>query len=176
MLAAVVAGMRLIREAQLTPQTTGSAKVKKGDLTIVTPTDKQVEAVMHGLLRDIPGTRFVGEEGETSGEGDLVLMVDPLDGTRPFAIRLATSTVIATAVHPDRGVVIVVVGDPATGRIWTATEGQETDLSVYDFGSMTQTEPKVTRVWSGSLGGKRQAVVFTDHSLGFSRFRGGIVK
>lgn len=168
-LEAVVAGMRIIRDAQFMPQTSGEATVKGGDATIVTKTDKLVERVMHQILGGIQGTRFLGEEGESSGTGDLIIMVDPLDGTRPFAIRLATSTVIVAVVHPLRGVVLVVVGDPATGRIWSATENGHTTLSILNYtkGKIRKSIP--VNVWNGELGGKRQAVVFTDHSLGFTR-------
>lgn len=167
MVEGTVAGMKIIRADQRRPQKPGTAAIK-GDQTIVTPTDKGVEKAIHAVLKDIPGTRFHGEEGTASGEGDITLMVDPLDGTRPFAIRLATSTVIVAAVKNSE-VVAVVVGDPATGRVWSTEKSKPTMVTVYNYESEQFDEPTMVTVWEGGLGGKKQAVVFTDHSLGFTR-------
>lgn len=168
-LEAVLTGMRIVRRAQIIPQRSGSASVKEGDLTIVTATDKLVEQKMHAVLQGIPGTRFVGEEGESSGDGDYTIMVDPIDGTRPFAIRMATSTVIVAVTDSTESVALVVVGDPATGRVWSASEKESAKLRYLDYETGVPTLPMPLTVWDGSLGGKKQAVVFTDHSLGFTR-------
>jgi myo-inositol-1(or 4)-monophosphatase len=159
---AVRRGMKVVREAQLHPKPARVADIKS-DGTLVTSTDKQSEKEIHDVLRSLPGTRFLGEEGTRSGEGEILLIADPLDGTRAFSIGLATSTVIVAALREDR-VVAVVTGEPSTGRIWSTWEDKPTMLE----GGVRET-PEEVSVWKGSLGGKRQAVVFTDLSCGFTR-------
>jgi fructose-1,6-bisphosphatase/inositol monophosphatase family enzyme len=55
---AVRKGMAVIREAQQRPRS--GAKVKPGDGSLVTDTDKQVEKLLHECLKGIPDTRFLG--------------------------------------------------------------------------------------------------------------------
>ena len=168
-LLAVAEAMNIIRQAQ---QLGAPTRLQvKSDATIVTPTDKQVEQFLHDRLRGLPNVgTFIGEEGAASnGEGELTLMVDPLDGTRAFACGLATSTIIVAATHPERGVVLCVVGEPSTGRIWSATEEDPTELRVTHFrgNALHMTSPVSVRVWDGDLGPR--SVVLMDVSHGFQR-------
>jgi fructose-1,6-bisphosphatase/inositol monophosphatase family enzyme len=159
---AVRKSMAVIRDAQRYPSTVAS-EAKQGDHTfgLVTLTDKQSEQILHNELGGIPGTKFMGEEGTTSGEGDTTILVDPLDGTRPFALRLATSTVIVAAVRPRRGVVLCVIGEPSTGRIWSATEDTPTMLHIAEKPACS------LKVWNGEL--TSPGSVFLDASSGFKR-------
>lgn len=157
---AVHDAMEYIRAAQLFPSRV-AAGVKHADGTLVTATDKEAERVLHARLQGIQNTCFRGEEGTASGGGGYTIMVDPLDGTRAFALRLATSTVIAALTHPERGVVACVIGEPSTGRIWSATEDSPTRL----YPNKESATP--AQVWPGEL--DAQASVFMDVSHGFTR-------
>lgn len=160
----VVAGMEVVRSAQLAPAQSG-AKIKR-DRSIVTSTDRQAEAAICDCLRDIHGTRFLAEEGTSAGSGALLLLVDPLDGTRHFAVRAPTSTVIVAGVNAAGRVVHVTIGEPATGRLWQASQRQRTRR----FMASNTKRSASCRVWNGPL--TRQAVVFVDHSQGFKRENG----
>lgn len=164
---AVKRGMRTIARAQQTPSRHGTEI--KDDQTIVTPVDKQVEAIIGEELRKVPNVRIWGEEGTRFGEGHDIIMFDPLDGTRPFAVRAATSTVIVTEITNEGIVKYVLVGDPATGRIWTAAANSDISTHcVLAYGR--EAVDYECRVWKGPL--SRQSVVFTDHSQGFKREHG----
>jgi len=60
----------------------------KGELDLVTETDKGSEAAVLGVLAsERPGDAFLGEEGGVTGDvtSRLLWCVDPLDGTTNFA-------------------------------------------------------------------------------------------
>lgn len=166
MVDAVWAGMLIVRENQRIPG--NRAQVKTTDGTLVTPTDKEVEQILHRRLSGIPGVRFVGEEGTTSGDDEgLTLLIDPLDGTRAFALNLATSTVIAATLNTNGRLTSCVIGEPSTGRIWLATDDTQTELRFIDEVTRLITAHYAVTVWPGEL--TSQASVLLDVSHGFSR-------
>ena len=168
---AVIAGMRVVRANQGRPTTTA---VKQADGTQVTPTDKQSQAAMLKVLQGIPGTYIHAEESDRhTADAPVGILVDPMDGTRAFAIGLATSTVIAaTYDHTVRQVSRCVIGEPATGRIWCARDGQPAQLLWHDFASGEHSHP--THI-GGEWDDKRtsevndQLTVLVDVSHGFKR-------
>jgi histidinol-phosphatase len=58
----------------------------KADATPVTVADREAEQAIRAILaRTLPGVPVYGEEfGRDDGEGDLLWLVDPLDGTKSF--------------------------------------------------------------------------------------------
>jgi fructose-1,6-bisphosphatase/inositol monophosphatase family enzyme len=92
------------------------------------------------------------------GEGQLALLIDPLDGTRAFSSGLATSTTILGAYDStEKQVVGCVVGEVATGRVWSAFGDSPTQLR----------HRKAVSVWPKPM--DEQSTVFLDVSHGFAR-------
>ncbi|MFI6706555.1 inositol monophosphatase family protein [Nonomuraea sp. NPDC050478] len=87
----------------------------------VTEHDKAAEETIRGVIEGrFPGSAIVGEEGGTTGSGELVWYVDPIDGTANFAAGLPFFCVsIAAAVGGE--LVAGVVYDPVREDEFTAT-------------------------------------------------------
>lgn len=158
--------MTVIRTAQRGASASG-ATVKEADSTLVTTTDKDGERILHNRLGGILGVGFWGEEGSKTERGEYSIMVDPLDGTRAFALRIPTSTVIAALVHNVRGVVACVIGEAASGRIWSATEEGDVSFWTVDASGRECSHYGICSVWKGPL--TEQASLFLDVSHGFTR-------
>jgi myo-inositol-1(or 4)-monophosphatase len=97
------------------------AKGRDGD--VVTDLDHQAEKVIKERLQEAyPGHAILAEEsGLAAGRGDLLWVVDPLDGTNNLAIGLpAYSVGVALC---SAGVPLVgVVHDPVSGQTWSAVQ------------------------------------------------------
>ncbi len=95
---------------------------------LVTAADREVEALIAGLLLDgRPAERMLGEEGGESDPGHRAIggvrwVVDPIDGTVNFVYGLPHFAV-SVAAEVDGQVVAGVVINAATGEEWTATLG-----------------------------------------------------
>ena len=155
---AVKTGMGIVRRNQGGHLPDDSAV--KDDKTLVTLVDHRVEGEITRLLRQSFGgdVRISREEGGESGSGEIILLLDPLDGTRAFSNGMASSTVILAAYDQTRRQVVgCIVGEAATGRVWSAFDDSQTRLS--DFGEVS--------VWNQPL--NDQSTVFLDVSHGFTR-------
>ncbi|GAA2408336.1 hypothetical protein GCM10010191_16070 [Actinomadura vinacea] len=93
---------------------------------VVTDLDVAAESLILRRLREsYPGHRVIAEEsGVTAGEGDggdggLVWLVDPLDGTNNVAIGMPVYAV-GLALCAGSVPVLGVVHDPVSGRTWSA--------------------------------------------------------
>jgi myo-inositol-1(or 4)-monophosphatase len=87
---------------------------------LVTIHDRQTEVALKAFIGErVPGSRFIGEEGGTSGEGPIDWYIDPIDGTANFAAGLAFWCVSIGAVV-DGKIVAGVVFDPVTGNLFSA--------------------------------------------------------
>ncbi|MBX4199186.1 hypothetical protein KW800_02885 [Candidatus Parcubacteria bacterium] len=154
---AVRAGMSVVRNSQ--GGLIDNPEIKD-DKTLVTTTDRLSEEKIVSIIRqEFPNIRIVREEGAESGDSEIGLLIDPLDGTRAFASGLATSTVIIGVYDfVKKQVVGCVIGEAATGRVRSAFEGDRTFfMSPMDS----------SHVWDGPL--DEQSTVFLDVSHGFSR-------
>jgi len=85
------------------------------------------ETILRHLQTDFPGDAFCGEEDTPAlaaalHTGDRIWVVDPIDGTRGFAMKNGEFSVMIALVHEGR-VVVGVVGEPATGRRTYASAG-----------------------------------------------------
>ncbi|MDX1644057.1 MAG: inositol monophosphatase family protein, partial [Thermoanaerobaculia bacterium] len=97
----------------------------KGANDFVTRADRDSErAVVEVIRRHFPEHRIVAEEGGEVGaeEGQLVWLVDPLDGTTNFMHGLPIYAVSIACVEGDRTVAAVVT-EPHAGNEFTATAG-----------------------------------------------------
>ena len=106
------------------------AASKSSPVDIVTEADRETEALIRGLLVDArPGDGFFGEESTaTVGESGLTWVVDPIDGTVNFLYGIPHYAVSIAVVEgePDpltRRALAACVFNPATGEVYTATEG-----------------------------------------------------
>jgi myo-inositol-1(or 4)-monophosphatase len=103
----------------------------KGEVDLVTEFDRRSEAlVVQTLSEAFPTHTVVGEEGSEiagaggdAGDGRLVWMVDPLDGTTNYAHRMPWYTV-SIGLELDRRPVLGVVVAPALGWELWAAEGR----------------------------------------------------
>ncbi|MFI7611790.1 inositol monophosphatase family protein [Nonomuraea terrae] len=87
----------------------------------VTEHDRAAEETIRTVIASrVPGSTIIGEEGGTTGAGDIVWYVDPIDGTANFAAGLPFFCVsIAAAVRGE--LVAGVVYDPVRDDEFTAT-------------------------------------------------------
>jgi myo-inositol-1(or 4)-monophosphatase len=96
---------------------------RKGKFDLVTEFDLASERLIRDRLQaSFPGHRIVGEEGDPTGEGDLVWYVDPIDGTVNFAHGHPYFAVSIGLYRGTEGIVGVVHA-PRLGQTWTAAKG-----------------------------------------------------
>ncbi|WP_221583434.1 inositol monophosphatase family protein [Microbacterium sp. G2-8] len=88
----------------------------------VTLFDKRSEEHVRAVIeREVPGSRIVGEEGGSTGDGEVTWYIDPIDGTANFASGIALWTVCVAAAI-DGEVVAGVVYDPVADQMFRADE------------------------------------------------------
>lgn len=123
------AGMAIVRRYQIE----GVSKViLKDDQTLRTIADTASQEAVKKSLRTSGGESLTlwGEEDGVKtflGYGRYGVLIDPLDGTNAFVTGLMTSTVIVGVY--DRGgeaLVACVIGEPVSGRLWVATDEDDT--------------------------------------------------
>lgn len=161
-------GMRTIGLAQ-PDETEEPASVQKSDGSLVTRYDKDSERKASEVLAELaPQVLFKGEEGTRSGsdESGIVVRYDPNDGTRTFVTGGTDATVIATAYNPDNSIYGAAIGQPSTGRLYSAFGNRPTEgrlLTIVDESS-AGTELHVPHIstWQGNLWQKGQ--VFIDNN------------
>lgn len=156
MLEAGIAGMLIVRRGQRGEIGLVETKIGDNNNTVVTKWDKASEAAIlpillaSGLNVRSEEVGFVGN----SKRSDLIYVVDPLDGSKPFAIRAMTSTLsVALFDTVLKQVIACVVLEPATGRIWFARKGQGTWCFFYNSNlEFDLREARRCSVWDGQLG------------------------
>ncbi len=96
----------------------------KADTSPVTEADRAIEAAARAAVRlRHPELGVLGEEtGETAGNADARLIIDPIDGTRNFVRGIPVFATLL-AVEEAGTVVAGVVSAPALGRRWHAAHG-----------------------------------------------------
>ena len=97
----------------------------KGDVDLVTETDKRSEAIIVGRLRrEFPEHRIVAEEGSsgTAAASRYEWHVDPLDGTTNFAHGYPCFA-ISIALLQDGQPLVGVVFNPVSDELFSATRG-----------------------------------------------------
>jgi myo-inositol-1(or 4)-monophosphatase len=87
---------------------------------LVSDADVAAEAaIREALARRRPGDSILGEEGGASGEGDLLWVVDPLDGTINYLYGIPAFAV-SVACEDAAGAIVGVVLDPLREECFTA--------------------------------------------------------
>lgn len=87
----------------------------------VTEHDRRAEAMIRDLVfKEVPDSTFMGEEGGSTGDGEVHWYVDPIDGTANFARGLAFWCVSVGAVIGNE-IVAGAILDPVTGNLFEAT-------------------------------------------------------
>jgi myo-inositol-1(or 4)-monophosphatase len=96
----------------------------KSGRDIVTSADVAAEEAIRSVLAERTGVPVVGEErgGEIPADGAPYWLVDPLCGTRNYAIGTPLYSVNLALVE-DGQVTAAVVGDPSTGEVLIAERG-----------------------------------------------------
>jgi histidinol-phosphatase len=95
----------------------------KPDLSPVTDADRAAEDLVRSQLRRTrPRDAVQGEESGTTGHGQRVWVVDPIDGTKNFVRGVPVWATLVALLDRDRPV-LGVVSAPALGRRWWATTG-----------------------------------------------------
>jgi len=97
----------------------------KSDCSPVTLADVAVnEMVVSEIKKAYPSHGILSEElPEVKGEGKLVWVCDPIDGTLPYSLGIPVST-FSLALVRDGEPVVAVVYDPFLDRMHNATEGK----------------------------------------------------
>ena len=89
-----------------------------------TETDESIQRFLEKeLLSLLPGSSFMGEEEYEYSKGDLVWIVDPIDGTVNFARGLSMS-VVSIALVKDSRSVLGVVRNPYLDQTFYAERGK----------------------------------------------------
>jgi fructose-1,6-bisphosphatase/inositol monophosphatase family enzyme len=147
--------------------------IKQGDShnTVATRWDKLSEAAILAMLKESPYDVWSEEVGFVDQGGahqDMVFLVDPLDGSKPFAIGAPTSTVSVALYDTKRKTVkVCVVGEPATGRVMFAEKGTGTYM-FYSSGDLETdlSSAVATKTWTGKF--DSGSVVLVDCYHGFA--------
>lgn len=102
----------------------------KSDASPVTKADREIEAALRDILREVcPDHGVVGEElgGSPNGDGPLWIL-DPIDGTKAFVTGMPVfGTLIALAI--EKRFVLGVIDQPISGERWLGSVGRATVLN-----------------------------------------------
>ena len=89
----------------------------------VTIHDRRAEAMIReAIFQDVPDSTFMGEEGGSTGSGEVHWFVDPIDGTSNFACGIAFWCISVGAVI-DGKVVAGAIYDPVADLLFSASSG-----------------------------------------------------
>jgi len=96
----------------------------KGPTDIVTEWDRASEAeIIRVISSEYPDSHFLAEERGEFGKGEMVWVIDPLDGTKNYYRGLPVFAV-SVALTIDGEIALGVVHDPVRGETYHATKGQ----------------------------------------------------
>jgi myo-inositol-1(or 4)-monophosphatase len=102
---------------------------KSGPTDLVSEADLAAEAAIRRVLGERrPGDAILGEEGGASGTGELLWVIDPLDGTINFLFGVPVFAVSVACQGPD-GMLAGVVLDPVRDESFAATRSTKPTLN-----------------------------------------------
>ena len=105
------------------------SKFKGSKENYATETDERIQRFLEKeLLLLLPGSAFMGEEEHEYSKGDLVWIVDPIDGTVNYARGLSMS-VVSIALVKDSKSVLGVVYNPYLDHLFCAERGKGASLN-----------------------------------------------
>ena len=112
------AGELMLSEKPVISQYKGSAE------NYATETDERIQEFLEKeLLSLLPGSSFMGEENHEYSKGELVWIVDPIDGTVNYARELSVS-VVSIGLVKDSKTVLGVVHNPYLDQTLHAERGK----------------------------------------------------
>lgn len=173
MLRAALVSMGVVQAHQFAPykgqEMVSLAGMKTDGTLAALPPDRESDAAGKQVLLQI-GDENIAIHGEESGLVNagrrFTIYLDGLDGSMAFAGGASTSTVIVAAYdNLLRKVVYCIVGEPMTGRVWIASEGEPT--ITHCFGRAISDSEVICRVADGDLNPKVR--VLLDSYPGFKR-------
>jgi len=161
----VLASMSVVRRAQ---GKKASDIETKEDETIVTATDRISAAAAAQYLK-VTNIPIMSEDSEQNVcVAGYRQFFDPLDGTSVFAGGSVASTVIWSLYDVGRRQIIAsIVGEPVSGRLWTASEGKPTELRWFNEKGIPKEGGQTTVVEKCCL--SRKTAILFDLSHGFTR-------
>jgi myo-inositol-1(or 4)-monophosphatase len=123
------------------------AKVK-ADGSLVSEVDEANNAlIIRQLTAAFPGDAILGEEGSSRTiSKDRLWIADPLDGTRPFLLRMPISRVGLALVESGQAV-LGLIYDPFNDDLWVGQQGQCTTLN-----GVITTQHRARRLQGARLG------------------------
>ena len=114
----------------------------KGDRTIVTLADKEINTYLINRVKEKYSTHSVDGEEEQFGQSDYVWVCDPVDGTAMYARHIPVATFSLALVikgEPKVGAIY----DPFTDNLYTAIKGkgafknnERINVNDFEFGDM----------------------------------------
>ena len=113
----------------------------KGDKTIVTLADTEINSYLIKRVKEKYPSHSVDGEEEQFGKSDYVWVCDPVDGTAMYARNIPVA-VFSLALVVNGVPIIGVVLDPFTNNLYTAVKGRgayknEEKLEVNNYGLIT---------------------------------------
>lgn len=174
---AILASMTLVHPFILSLKKYGDIEVKKHDDSLVTLVDSASENIAIPMLQTaFPDIPIICEESGVTLENPSStweIWMDGIDGTNAFTLGSATPTIIICAYDRQKKQLVgCIVGEPSTGRVWSACAGFGCRLDVFQISNYTNPyllKTNMCRVWDGDFAGK---TVFIDVSHGFTRGKG----
>jgi myo-inositol-1(or 4)-monophosphatase len=101
---------------------------KSGPTDLVSDADVAAEAAIRRVLVERrPQDRILGEEGGTSGDGGLLWIVDPLDGTINFLFGIPVFAV-SIACQDEHGAIVGLVLDPVRNECFEAARSERATI------------------------------------------------
>lgn len=95
----------------------------KGDKTIVTLADKEINSYLIDRVKEKYETHCVDGEEEQFGKSDYVWVCDPVDGTAMYARHIPVA-VFSLALVVNGEPIVGVIYDPFTDNLYSAVKGQ----------------------------------------------------
>jgi fructose-1,6-bisphosphatase/inositol monophosphatase family enzyme len=161
---AIAGMMRVVQMAQRdSSHGVDQKNSNKPDGTNVTITDYNSEMVAIAALEGLPV--FAEERGLVGAKHERYeILIDPLDGTRPFLNGAPTSTcILGLYDHIKKQVVGCLVGEPVSGRVWGYLPGMEGPKVWY----LNNPDGTPMKVFAGEVGPK--TTVYADFYPGFTK-------
>jgi len=95
----------------------------KEDKTIVTIADEEInQMVIDRVAAKFPDHSVLGEEASNDKKAEFAWVVDPIDGTNPYAMGLPVST-FSLALCQNGQPIVGVINDPFTKNLYWAVKG-----------------------------------------------------
>jgi myo-inositol-1(or 4)-monophosphatase len=124
-------------------------QTKTSPTDLVSDADVAAEAAIRAVLaRRRPGDAILGEEGGASGHGELLWLVDPLDGTINYLFGVPAFAV-SIACEDDAGALAGVVLDPLRDECFAATRSGSATLNGQPVEGSEATELSTALVATG---------------------------